>query len=74
MYKGRKISLEENKIRVELMNGNEVVHFYEVESEDIANAYIIPWVAQEGYTKPEITADNYEVDWDNFDSVYLYQE
>ena len=73
MYKGKKILLENGTIQVDLLNGSEVIHSHVVENDGLANAYIIPWVAQEGYTKPEITSDNYEIDWDNFDDVYLYK-
>jgi hypothetical protein len=72
MYKGKKTNLPNNKIQVDLMKGDEIIHTHIVESDTYANAHIIPWVAQKGYTDLTVTSENYEIDWDNFDTVYLY--
>jgi len=73
MYKGKKTTLENNKIQVDLMKGDEVVHTYTIETDNHANAIIIPWVATSGMTDMTVTAENHEIDWDNFDNIYLYQ-
>lgn len=73
-YKGRKTTLEDGKIQVELMNGSTVERTYVVEDDIQANAVIIVWVAQEGYTRLDITDQDFTPDMDNFDSLYLYQE
>jgi len=72
MYKGKKTILEDNKIQVDLMKGDEIVRTQIVESDNYANAIIIPWVATSGYTDMTVNSNNYEVDWDNFESIYLY--
>lgn len=74
MYKGRKSPLEDGTIKVDLMSGSKVIHSHISKNDVYANAYIIPWVAQQGYTDLTITSDNHVVDWDNFDEVYLYQD
>jgi hypothetical protein len=73
-YKGRKTTLEDGKIQVELMNGSTVERTYVVEDDIQANAVIIVWVAQEGYTRLDVTDQDFTPDMDNFDSLYLYQE
>lgn len=74
MYKGKKTTLSDNRIQVQLLKGNEVIETHVVDNDNYANAIIIPWVATDGYTDHSITADNHVIDWDNFDSIYLYQE
>ena len=74
MYKGKKTILENNKIQVDLMKNDEVIQTHVVETDNYANAIIIPWVATSGRTYMTVTAENYEVDWDNFDEVYLYND
>ena len=74
MYKGKKTLLENNKIQVDLMKDNEIIQTRTVENDNVANAYIIPWVAQKGYTDSTITSENHVIDWDNFDEVYLYTD
>lgn len=73
-YKGKKTTLEDGKIQVELMNGSTVERTYVVEDDIQANAVIIVWVAQEGYTRLDVTDQDFTPDMDNFDSLYLYQE
>jgi len=74
MYKGKKTTLENNKIQVDLMKDDEIIQTYTVETDNYANAMIIPWVATSGRTDMTVTAENYEIDWDNFDNTYLYQD
>jgi hypothetical protein len=73
MYKGKKTLLENNKIQVDLMKGDEVIQTRTVDTDNYANAIIIPWVATSGRTDMTVNANNYKIDWDNFDGVYLYQ-
>ena len=56
------------------MKNDEVIQTHVVETDNYANAIIIPWVATSGRTDMTVTAENYEIDWDNFDVTYLYQE
>ncbi len=73
-YRGKKTELEDGSIQVDLYADDEIKYTEIVPDDGGANSYIIPWVAQEGYTKMDVTDANHTVDWDNFDSLYLYQE
>jgi len=72
-YKGRKTTLESGEVQVELMNGSTVERTLIAYDDSEANAMIIVWVAQEGYTRLDITDQDFTPDMDNFDSLYLYQ-
>jgi hypothetical protein len=72
MYKGKKTLLENNKIQVDLMKNDEVIQTHVVETDNYANAIIIPWVATSGRTNMDVNSENHIVDWDNFDTIYLY--
>ena len=43
----------------------------EVPRIDDAKAVILVWHAQQGYTRKDITDQNFTEDWDNFDSLYV---
>jgi len=73
-YKGRKITLENGQVQVELMNGSTVERTLIAFDDSEANAMIIVWVAQEGYTRLDVTDQDFTPDMDNFDSLYLYSE
>lgn len=73
-YKGRKTTLENGQVQVELMNGSTVERTLIAFDDSEANAMIIVWVAQEGYTRLDITDQDFTPDMDNFDSLYLYQD
>lgn len=73
-YKGKKTTLDNGQIQVELMNGSTVERTHTAFDDSEANAMIIVWVAQEGYTRLDITDQDFTPDMDNFDSLYLYQE
>jgi hypothetical protein len=73
-YRGKKTELEDGSIQVDLYADDEIKYTENVPDDGGANSYIIPWVAQEGYTNMDITDENHTVDWDNFESLYLYQE
>ena len=72
-YRGRKTTLDDGTVQVELLADDEVRHTETVPDDQGANAFIISWVAQEGYTNMDVTDETHTVDWDNFDSLYLYQ-
>lgn len=73
-YKGKKTTLDNGQIQVELMNGSTVERTHTAFDDSEANAIIIVWVAQEGYTCLDVTDQDFTPDMDNFDSLYLYQE
>lgn len=73
-YKGRKTTLEDGQVQVELMNASAVERTLIAYDDNEANAMIIVWVAQEGYTRLDITDQDFTPDMDNFDSLYLYSE
>jgi hypothetical protein len=73
-YKGRKTTLENGQVQVELMNGSTVERTHIAYDDGEANAIIIVWVAQEGYTRLDVTDQDFTPDMDNFDSLYLYNE
>lgn len=61
-YYGKKI--EENETwTVELYDGDDVIEtITDIPDENIANAIIIPWVVQEGYTRTDLTDETDPVD------------
>jgi hypothetical protein len=73
-YKGRKTTLEDGQVQVELMNGSTVERTRTAFDDSEANAIIIVWIAQEGYTRLDVTDQDFTPDMDNFDSLYLYSE
>lgn len=73
-YKGRKTTLEDGQVQVELMNASVVERTLIAYDDNEANAMIVVWVAQEGYTRLDITDQDFTPDMDNFDSLYLYSE
>ena len=73
-YKGRKTTLEDGQVQVELMNGSTVERTRTAFDDSEANAMIIVWIAQEGYTRLDVTDQDFTPDMDNFDSLYLYSE
>lgn len=73
-YKGRKSTLEDGQVQVELMNASAVERTLIAYDDNEANAMIVVWVAQEGYTRLDITDQDFTPDMDNFDSLYLYSE
>jgi hypothetical protein len=73
-YKGRKTTLESGEVKVELMNGSTVERTLIADNDGEANAMVVVWVAQEGYTRLDVTDQDFTPDMDNFDSLYLYNE
>ena len=54
-YRGRKTTLDDGTVQVELLADDEVRHTETVPDDQGANAFIITWVAQEGYTNMDVT-------------------
>ena len=73
-YKGRKTTLEDGQVQVELMNASAVERTLIAYDDNEANAMVVVWVAQEGYTRLDITDQDFTPDMENFDSLYLYEE
>ena len=72
VYKGKYLKQSDDTYTVELYTDDTV-------SETITNVprvmdakgIILVWHAQQGYTRPDITDQNFTEDWDNFDTLYV---
>tara|TARA_B100000131_G_scaffold258884_1_gene254286 strand:- start:1 stop:231 length:231 start_codon:yes stop_codon:yes gene_type:complete len=72
VYKGKYIKQSDGKYTVELYTDDTVSQtITEIPRVDDAKATILVWHAQQGYTRPDITDQNFTEDWDNFDSLYV---
>ena len=72
VYKGKYIKQSDGKYTVELYTDDTVSEtITEIPRVDDAKATILVWHAQQGYTRPDITDQNFTEDWDNFDSLYV---
>ena len=72
VYKGKYIKQSDGKYTVELYTDDTVSQtITEIPRVEDAKATIIVWHAQQGYTRPDITDQNFTEDWDNFDSLYV---
>ena len=56
-YYGKKIPQEDGTIKVELYEKETIKDTLIADNEGMADAMIIPWVVQEGYTKSDLTSD-----------------
>ena len=61
-YYGKKIPQEDGTIKVDLYEKDEVKNTLIADNEGMADAMIIPWVVQEGYTKLELVSEDNPVD------------
>ena len=61
-YYGKKIPQEDGTIKVELYEKEIVKDTIIADNEGMADAMIIPWVVQEGYTKLDLTSETDPVD------------
>ena len=61
-YYGKKIPQDDGTITVELYEKDEVKNTLIADTEGIADAMIIPWVVQEGYTKLDLVNEDNPVD------------
>ncbi len=72
VYKGKYIKQSDGKYTVELYTDDTVSQtITEIPRVEDAKATILVWHAQQGYTRPDITDQNFTEDWDNFDSLYV---
>ena len=72
VYKGKYIKQSDDTYNVELYTDDTVSQtITEISGEIDAKSIILVWHAQQGYTRPDITDQNFTEDWDNFDSLYV---
>ena len=72
VYKGKYIKQSDNTYNVELYTDDTVSEtITEIPKESDAKSIILVWHAQQGYTRPDITDQNFTEDWDNFDNLYV---
>ena len=72
VYKGKYIKQSDDTYNVELYTDDTVSEtITEITKESDAKSIILVWHAQQGYTRPDITDQNFTEDWDNFDSLYV---
>ena len=72
VYKGKYIKQSDDTYNVELYTDDTVSEtITEIPKESDAKSIILVWHAQQGYTRPDITDQNFTEDWDNFDSLYV---
>ena len=72
VYKGKYIKQSDDTYTVELYKDDIVSEtITSVRNANEAKGIILVWHAQQGYTRPDITDQNFTEDWDNFDSLYV---
>ena len=72
VYKGKYIKQSDDTYNVELYTDDTVSEtITEIPKESDAKSIILVWHAQQGYTRPDITDQNFTEDWDNFDTLYV---
>ena len=72
VYKGKYIKQSDDTYNVELYTDDTVSEtITEIPKESDAKSIILVWHAQQGYTRPDITDQNFTEDWDNFDNLYV---
>ena len=72
VYKGKYIKQSDDTYNVELYTDDTVSEtITEIPKESDAKSIILVWHAQQGYTRPDITDQNFTEDWENFDSLYV---
>ena len=72
VYKGKYIKQSDDTYTVELYTDDTVSEtITEIPKESDAKSIILVWHAQQGYTRLDITDQNFTEDWDNFDSLYV---
>ena len=72
VYKGKYIKQSDDTYNVELYTDDTVSEtITEIPKESDAKSIILVWHAQQGYTRPDITDQNFTEDLDNFDSLYV---
>ena len=72
IYKGKYIKQSDDTYTVELYTDDTVSEtIIKIPKVDTAKSIILVWYAQQGYTRPDVTDQNFVEDWDNFDSLYV---
>jgi len=72
VYKGKYIKQSDDTYTVELYKDDTVSEtITSVRNANEAKGIILVWHAQRGYTRPDITDQNFTEDWENFDSLYV---
>ena len=72
VYKGKYIKQSDATYTVELYTDDAISEtITNVPKVNDAKSIILVWHAQQGYTRPDITDQNFTEDWDNFDSLYV---
>ena len=72
VYKGKYIKQSDDTYTVELYTDDTVSEtITNIPKESDAKSIILVWHAQQGYTRLDITDQNFTEDWDNFDSLYV---
>ena len=70
VYKGKYIQQSDDTYTVELYTDDTVSEtITNVRNANDAKSIILVWHAQQGYTRLDITDQNFTEDWDNFDSL-----
>ena len=72
VYKGKYIKQSDDTYTVELYKDDTISEtITSVRNANEAKGIILVWHAQQGYTRPDITDQNFTEDWENFDSLYV---
>ena len=72
VYKGRYNKYHDGTYQVDLYKDDTIIETYNgVPRLDDVKALIIVWYAQQGYTRPDITDQNFTEDWENWESLYV---
>ena len=72
VYKGKYIKQSDDTYTVELYTDDTVSEtITNIPRVDDAKGIILVWHAQQCYTRPVITDQNFTEDWVNFDSLYV---
>ena len=72
VYKGKYTQESDGNYTVDLYKDDDIMETHHgVPTKDDAKAVILVWHAQQGYTRPDITDQNFTEDWENFDSLYV---
>ena len=72
VYKGKYTKNSNGNYIVDLYKDNTIIETHNgVPTIDDVKAIIIVWHAQQGYTRPDITDQNFTEDWENWESLYV---
>ena len=72
VYKGRYNKYHDGTYQVDLYKDDTIIETYKgVPRIDDVKALILVWHAQQGYTRPDITDQNFTEDWENWESLYV---